>query len=279
MVTDKYDCVAAMSHWSHVALQNHLRDDIAYPEIGRLLYPTYAFDDPHAFGTLTRIMVYGVKGSADPLNGSFSNWVPLEIRDLVPYDIFGKAMFARYPLAIVRMSKTDWALKTVTLLMRQNDIKFDLQLDLERIIERSASKAVDYSERNIPRNDDECFSQCDSDRIGFFINALSMCGLSPMASAIRDQSIRSLCKRLENCNFDYFTTTSTYRYRCHECGPGMAEAVQSATKKVYKAFGGLCLDCVKQHKKNAQEWAKCRIPHTDFRGLEQDRDKTKTVGH
>jgi hypothetical protein len=57
-----------MSHWSQVALQKHLRDDMDDPEIGRLVYPTYAFDDPYAFKELTRIMVYGVNGSADPLN-------------------------------------------------------------------------------------------------------------------------------------------------------------------------------------------------------------------
>ena len=94
LVTDKYDCVAAMSHWSHIALQAHI-PKTGYHEISRLLYPAYEFDNPDAFKKLTRAMVYNVEGSADPLSGPLSSCVPSEIRDLLPHDIFGKP-----PLAI-----------------------------------------------------------------------------------------------------------------------------------------------------------------------------------
>lgn len=104
MVTDKYDCVPAMSHWSRLALQDHLRDNIHYPEIGRLLYPISAFDDPHAFMKLTRLVVWGVEGSVDALNGPLSDCHSTEIRSLLPYDLFGKTVLARYPLAIVECS-------------------------------------------------------------------------------------------------------------------------------------------------------------------------------
>ncbi len=101
IMTDKYDCVAAMSLWSQVAILKHLRKEIEHPEIGRLLYPSYAFDDPHTFAELTRLMVYNFEGGVDPLCEPFSRSVPAEIRDLLPYDIFSKTPVNRLPPPIL----------------------------------------------------------------------------------------------------------------------------------------------------------------------------------
>jgi hypothetical protein len=87
--------------WPRLICSKYIeRFEVVCKERG-LLYLTYAFDDPYAPKELTRIMVYGVNGSADPLNSSLSDSTPSEIRGLLPYDIFGKAMLARYPLVIV----------------------------------------------------------------------------------------------------------------------------------------------------------------------------------
>lgn len=87
--------------------------------------------------------------------------------------------------------------------MRQNAINFDLQLDLERIVEPATRKRIDEVDRFILRNHKELFSQCDSHHIGFLINALCTCGLWPIATAVRSQSIRDVCKKLETCDFNY----------------------------------------------------------------------------
>ncbi len=42
---------------------------------------------------------------------------------------------------------------------------------------------------------------------------------------------------------------SIYRDRTDYYGLDVAEDVERAMKKAKKAFGGLCLDCVKEHKK------------------------------
>ena len=92
VVADKYDFAAAMSHWSQLALLNQLKDQTTNAEIGRVFYPTYAFDNPHAFAKITRVMVWNFEGRADPLRGARLNDIPLAIRDLLPHDIFCKTL-------------------------------------------------------------------------------------------------------------------------------------------------------------------------------------------
>jgi hypothetical protein len=133
--------------------------------------------------------------------------------------------------------------------MRQNDIKFDLQSALGKIIKPAASKTVDYFEPDITKDDDEYFPECDSHHVGFSISALCMCGLSPMATSVGRESIKASCEKLEICNSDYFARRSIYRDRTDYYGLDVAEDVERAMKKAKKAFGGLCLDCVKEHKK------------------------------
>ena len=158
--------------------------------------------------------------------------------------------------------------------MRQNDIKFDLQFDLEKVVEPVARKTLEIMHRNLPANEVNNFSQCDSHRIGVFINALCSESLWPMAPAFRCLSIKMVCEQLGHCDFGGFEKLSIYNKRCLKCYPDLAKAVASAVKKAEKAFAGLCLDCVRHHKKNEAERAECRIPHTDFRGLRQDRGGT-----
>lgn len=85
-----------MSHWSQLALQNHFRDEPIRPETCRLLYPAYAFDDPHAFKILTRAMVYNLDedSATQPI-------VTTEVRELLPYDVLGKPLLYK-PLLLVK---------------------------------------------------------------------------------------------------------------------------------------------------------------------------------
>ena len=88
VMADKYDFAAAMSHWSQLALLNQLSNQTINSEIGRVLYPAYAFHDPQAFAKISRAMVWDFEGSADPLRQPRLNDVPLGIRELLPHDIF-----------------------------------------------------------------------------------------------------------------------------------------------------------------------------------------------
>ena len=168
----------------------------------------------------------------------------------------------------------DRLLKTATLISRRRDIKYRLQLDVENVVEPVASKWISIKDRGIPEGDVCDFSCCDAYRIGFFINQLLHQNLWPMVSAFRRCSIKSLCEGLESCDFEDLLRVRTYEQRCDDCDELLTDQVGSAVAQAKESFQGLCLDCVKHHKKDKEEWAKCRIPHTDFRGLEQDRDTT-----
>ncbi len=161
--------------------------------------------------------------------------------------------------------------------MRHYRIKFTLQYDLEKVVEPAANKMAIIDDHDIPNCDPDHFSLCDSHRIGFFVHTLCSDGLWPMVRAFRKYSITSMCENLTTCDFKEYTELSTYKLRCSKCCYDLPHAVELATEKAENAFAGLCLDCVKHHKKNKEEWAKCRVPHNDFRGLEQDRDKTDVV--
>ena len=89
-----------------------------------------------------------------------------------------------------------------------------------------------------------------------------------MVTVFRSLSINELCEKLGGCDFNNFTRIPLYPSRCICCMPDVGTSVRFAIGKAKEAFRGLCLDCVRQHKKNKEEWAKCRVPHTDFRGLE-----------
>ena len=172
------------------------------------------------------------------------------------------------------MIDTDRFFEIATLISRRCDVKYRLQLDIENIVGPAAAKLVEIRDHDIPENDDYVFSRCDAYRIGIFINQLRGQDLWPTVSAFRDRSMKWLCEGLERCHFEDLFRICTYRERCEICDNLLEYQVDSAVIQAKTSFQGLCLDCVKHHKKNKEEWAKCRIPHTDFRGLEQDRDTT-----
>ena len=170
------------------------------------------------------------------------------------------------------MIGTDHLLKTATLISRRREIKCCLQWDIENIVVPVASKPVKIRNHDIPKDDGYDFSRCDAYRIGFFINELCHQHLWPMAPAFRYCSINKLCEGLEGCDFGELLRVCDYEQRCDDCDELLTDQVGSAVAQAKESFQGLCLDCVKHHKKDKEEWAKCRIPHTDFRGLEQDRN-------
>ena len=120
--------------------------------------------------------------------------------------------------------------------MRQNDIKFRLQLELEKIIRPSAQKPFMNKNHDLPENHIHFFSVRDSGRIAAFVRALVAESLWPMATAFQDLSIEKLCEKLEGCNFgDYNRSSMGY---CDYCCLGLADAVFTAAGNAKKAFDG-----------------------------------------
>ena len=154
--------------------------------------------------------------------------------------------------------------------MRQQEIKSEIQLDIEKIIQAVAEKILHSID--IPAKSPLYLSHCDSNLVMLFIKELSDTQLWPMTSACESLSIRDLCKKLEACSFAEFAGRFKQSDHCNKCSRDLVEVVLAATKKAMGSFEGLCLDCVKHHKKGKKDWAKCRVPHTKFQGLEQDRD-------
>lgn len=134
-------------------------------------------------------------------------------------------------------------------------------MDLEEIVTPAASKPVDTTCDNIPLCSNVVFSRCDSNQIGFFVKSLCRYGLWPMATAFRNFSIKTLCESLERCDFDAFNRMSSSKTNCTRCYVELPEAIILAADRAKKSFKGLCLDCVRNHKIDRKDRAKCRIPH------------------
>jgi len=259
-VTDKYDCVTAMSLWSQKVHRVQIRNN--KHSISRLIFSTYAFQDSYLFQILTRNIVYRSNNSTRSAKSSILDIIPSDIGD----QIFGK-MVSRFELSFSHVNR----FRTETLNMHRCNIKRLLNLQLERIILPVVRKPLYLTDDDrIFRDNSVHFSYCDTYQVGFFINALCTEHLWPITTAFEDCSIDEICNRLENCNFVALTKTAGYGTRCSKCSSesSIKAIIKGMVKKARGIFKGLCLNCVKNHET-------CKSQHTKFHGLMNDRNIKK----
>lgn len=75
-----------------------------------------------------------------------------------------------------------------------------------------------------------------------------------------------LCKKLEACDFGLASRVVRPK-KCARCPQNVAATVAKIREEALTRFEGLCLDCVKDPGKTAEQRLNCRVPHLGFRGL------------
>ena len=96
LVTDKYDCVEAISQFSSCCLTEWLRSadeawPLSTPSYGCLIYPAFTFDDPYAFQQVTKRLLYCQQHVGTAKAHSIKQYdVPKNVRTLLPHGLLGK---------------------------------------------------------------------------------------------------------------------------------------------------------------------------------------------
>lgn len=158
-------------------------------------------------------------------------------------------------------------MKLGTLSERQNDVKVLLQASIESIFNVQFGKLLKATGPNRAASADDqyshdpyYFSECDSTKIALFYRTLHSHKLWPLTAAIRTRTLKELATALESC---VFPKPKMEPSRCESCNLDAGARVRASIITAQKAFGGLCLDCVK-YGKPEESRRECRIPHTGY---------------
>ncbi|MCJ1377106.1 hypothetical protein MMC17_000197 [Xylographa soralifera] len=90
VITDKYDCLEAISHYSSLSFTNLLKSKFLENEIGPLLFAALVFDEPIAFQKISRELVYASRGiNISEVFGSVLLGVDNTTRALLPQGLIG----------------------------------------------------------------------------------------------------------------------------------------------------------------------------------------------
>ncbi|MCJ1438444.1 hypothetical protein MMC27_007833 [Xylographa pallens] len=90
IITDKYDCLEAISHYSHLTFTNLLKSKILVNDIGPLLLAALLLDEPIAFQRTSRELVYASGGiDVSEMFGSELLGVDDTIKALLPEGLIG----------------------------------------------------------------------------------------------------------------------------------------------------------------------------------------------
>ena len=63
IITDKYDCLEAVSHYSSLSFINLLKSKIVESDVGSLLLAAFVLDEPIAFQRMSKELVYASRGT------------------------------------------------------------------------------------------------------------------------------------------------------------------------------------------------------------------------
>ena len=198
-------------------------------------------------------------GKAQTASAKYS--VPEEIESRLPEGLLGGS-----PDVDLQVLKSTPKLtpSKETIFLAERDAKRELQIQVEQIISPIAEKRTtgDF----MLGSDDVLFSHCDCISISSLISGLSRQGLWPLTSAVHRLSTAMLCRKLEACDFGLASRITKPR-KCSRCPENVAAKVAKIRESALAKFEGLCLDCVKNPGKTAEQRLQCRVPHQHYRGL------------
>ncbi|MCJ1473765.1 hypothetical protein MMC13_002416 [Lambiella insularis] len=229
VVTDKYDCVDAMSFYSGFHLIRLCDSAKNEYDSGRLLYPATAFNYAPVFQRVTKALVYDTSRSRLT-------------------DIFGLSLYGVNPS--IKRLLPDGLLEAIK--DEQTNIKYTLLNGLERLIDPflemlpPVTGAPQLQTIHTPMYDPTFISECKCVRVAMFLKRLSLRGVWPISHAMMMMSLSEILSNLE-----WFAmvprpaTMDHIENICTTCNTDFDEAVSVLRAAAENAFEGFCLECVK----------------------------------